>query len=214
MPLRNRWKTRQTRHELLKLKDQLELAKKAHTSLEEKYKALIQEAQHVRKTLVPFQKKLKQRIEKAYSLLSEAVIYLGLRRVYRAGVSSKANDEVEVKWTTIRGVSAPKLISKIQKRTPLERGYPLSSTNYLLDTTAEAFEDALTSLIEVAELENIHRKLEKEGEKTRIRVSALEKILIPSLEDEIKLIENKLEEKEREHNVMIKWVKENLLDKP
>lgn len=213
MSLPDRWKTRRTRHEFLKLKDQLELAKKAHTSLEEKYKVLIQEAQHIQNTLVPFQKKLKGKVERAYSLLSEAMISLGLRRIYRAAISSRANDEVELKWTTIRGVPAPQLISKIQKRTPLERGYGLLDTNYLLDTTAEAFEDTLTSLIEVAELKNIHQRLEKEVEKTQIRISALEKILIPSLENEIKLIKNKLEEKEREHHIMIKWVKENLLEK-
>ncbi|MFW6117156.1 MAG: V-type ATP synthase subunit D, partial [Thermoproteota archaeon] len=95
---------------------------------------------------------------------------------------------------------------------PVERGYGLSDTNYLLDTAAGAFEEVLGTLIEVAELKNIHRKLEKEVEKTRIRFSALEKILIPNLEEEIKIIENKLEEKEREHHTMIKWVKENLLE--
>lgn len=212
MSTRSRWKNRRTRHELLKLKKQLELAKKAHTSLEEKYKVLFQEAQHIKKTLLPFQKKLKEKMEKAYSLLSEALTSLGVRKVYKAGISSKANDEVELKWTTIRGIPAPQIISKIQKRTPLERGYDLSETNYLLDTAAEAFEDALSSLIEVAELKNIHQKLEREVEKTRIRFSALEKILIPNLEEEINLIENKLEEKEREHHIMVKWVKENLLE--
>jgi V/A-type H+-transporting ATPase subunit D len=72
------------------------------------------------------------------------------------------------------------------------------------------FEDALTSLIEVAETENILRILEDEIEKTGIRVSALEKILIPSLTREIKRIENELEEKERESHVMVKWVTERL----
>jgi V/A-type H+-transporting ATPase subunit D len=203
-----RWKTRRTRHELLKLKDQLELAQKAHTLLEEKYKILTQEAQHIRGTLLPFQQKLMSKVEAAYALLSEATISLGLRKVYRAALSTQANDEVEIRWTTIRGVSAPRLVSKIQKRTPLERGYGLASTNHLLDRAAEAFEDTLISLLRVAELENIHRILKREIKKTRIRVSALEKVLIPSVKNEIKIIGNKLEEHERERHTMVKWIKE------
>ncbi|MFW6117413.1 MAG: hypothetical protein ACOC6G_02385, partial [Thermoproteota archaeon] len=66
MSLRSSWTTRRTKHELLKLKDQLELAKKAHTSLEEKYKVLVQEAQHVQNTLLPFQEELRVKVEEAY----------------------------------------------------------------------------------------------------------------------------------------------------
>jgi V/A-type H+-transporting ATPase subunit D len=210
LSLRIRWKTRRTRHELLKLKDRLELAEKAHELLEEKYKVLIQEAQHIRRTLLPFQKELESKVERAYALLSEALIGLGTRAVYRAALSTQANDEIGMRWTTVRGVATPRLISKSRKRTLLERGYGLSGTDYRLDAAAGMFEDALTSLIEVAETENILRILEDEIEKTGIRVSALEKILIPSLTKEIKRIENKLEEKERESHVMVKWVKERL----
>lgn len=208
MSFRIRWKTRRTRNELLKLKDQLELAQKAHVLLEEKYKILTQEAQHIHRTLLPFQQELTSKVENAYALLSEAIISLGLRKVYRAALSTQANDEVEIRWTTIRGVSAPRLVSKIRKRTPLERGYGLTSTNHFLDRAAEAFEDTLISLLGVAELENILRILEREVEKTGIRVSALEKVLIPSLKSEIKIIENKLEENERETHIMVKWIKE------
>lgn len=208
MSLRIRWKTQRTRHELRRLKDQLELAKKAHTLLEEKYKVLMQEAQHIRRTIFPFQEELRSRVEEAFTFLSETVISLGLRRVYRAALSTKVNDYVEMRWTTLRGVSVPQLSSKIQKRTVLERGYGLTDTNYSLDKAAEAFENLLISIVEVAELENILRILKEEIKKTSIRVSALEKVLIPSLRSEIKTIENRLEEKDRERHIMVEWVKE------
>jgi H(+)-transporting ATP synthase subunit D len=92
----------------------------------------------------------------------------------------------------------------------MERGYGLHSTDYRLDVTAGMFEEALISLVEVAETENILRILREEIDQTGIRVSALEKILIPSLTKEIKRIENALDEKERESHVMVKWVKERL----
>ncbi len=208
MSLRIRWKTQRTRHELRRLKDQLELAKKAHTLLEEKYKMLIQEAQHIRRTIFPFQEELGSKVKDAFTFLCETVISLGLRKVYKAALSTKMNDYVEMRWTALRGISAPKLSSKIQKRTVVERGYGLTDTNYALDKTANAFENVVISIVEVAELENILRILEEEIEKTGIRVSALEKVLIPSLKFEIKTIENRLEEKDRERHVMVEWVKE------
>jgi H(+)-transporting ATP synthase subunit D len=210
MTLRIRWKTRRTRYELLKLKDQLELAQKAHTLLEEKYKMLMQEAAHIRMTLLPLQEELVSKAEKSYMLLSEAICSLGLRKVYRAALSSNANDNVEIRWDAIRGFSTPRLTSKIRVRTPLERGYGLTDTNNFLDLAAGSFEETTISLIEVAELENVLRILEKETRETGIRVLALEKVMIPSLENEVKTIEEKLEEKEREGHIMIKWFTESL----
>jgi V/A-type H+-transporting ATPase subunit D len=203
-----RFRTRRTRHELLKLREQLELAKKALTLLEEKYKILLEEAHNVRNTILPFQQELADKIEDAYALLSGSVISLGLRNVYKACVSTLPNDDVEMKWTSVRGVAVPRLFSKIQKRTPLKRGYGLTDTNYALDKTADAFEDTVIYLVQVAELANILRILEKEINKTRVRVSALQKVLIPSLEHETRVIENRLEESEMERRVMIRWARE------
>jgi len=210
MSLRIRWQTRRTRYELLRLKDQLELAQKAHALLEEKYKVLMQEAARIRMTLLPLQDELTSRAEKSYMLLSEAICSLGLRKVYRAALSCSANDNVEIRWDAIRGFSTPRLTSKIRVRTPLERGYGLTDTNHFLDLAAESFEETTISLIEVAEVENVLRILEEETRKTGIRVLALEKVMIPSLESEIKTIEEKLEEKEREGHITIKWFTESL----
>ncbi len=208
MSLLIKLKARRTRYGLLRLKDQLEIAQKAHDLLEEKYRILMQEAQDIRRTLVPFQHKLQSKIEAAYALLSETIISLGVHQVDKAARSSEVNDELEIRWSTVRGISIPQLKPKIRKRTPLERGYELRSTNYVLDRTAEVFEELLSLLVGVAELENILRIFEGEIEKIEIRVSALEKVLIPSLKHEIKMIENRLEEKERESHIMVKWIKE------
>jgi len=205
-------KTRRTRHELLKLKDQLELAKKAHVLLEEKYKALLQKAQHIRRTLLPFQEKWKFKVEKAYGFLAEAITSLGLLDVYKESLLVEANDDLEIRWTTVQGVPVPRIGSNIRKRTPLERGYEVTNTNYLLDRAARAFEDMLKSLVEVAELDNILRILEGKIEKTGIRVSALEKILIPTLKNQIRIIKRHLDDKERESYVITNWIEEERVE--
>lgn len=214
MSLLIRWKTRRSRHELLRLREQLELAKKALALLEEKFKILMQEAQSVRSNILPFQQELAEKIDDAYSLLSESLISLGFRKVYKAALSTHPNDETGVRWTTIRGVAVPRLVSQIQKRTPLKRGYGLRDTNYMLDRTAEASEDMLIRLVQVTEKVNILRILEREIDKTRVRVSALQRVLIPSLENEIKMIENRLEENEMARHIMVKWARERELGNP
>lgn len=201
-----RMKIRRTRHELLKLKDRLELANKAHALLEEKYKVLVQEAQHIRSTILPFREEMEAKVEKAYIFLTEAIISLGLVQVYKESLLVKANDNLEIRWTTVQGVPAPQIDSNIRKRTPSERGYGVISTDYQLDRATRAFEDMLMSLVEVAELENILRILEGEIEKTGIRVSALEKILIPSLRNQIRIIKHSLEDKERDNHVIVDWI--------
>lgn len=201
-------KIRRTRHELLKLNDRLELANKAHDLLEEKYKALVQEAQHIRRTILPFQEEMEAKVEKAYRFLAEVIISLGLTQVHKESLLVEANDDLEIRWTTIQGVPAPRIRPNIRKRTPLERGYEVINTNYSLDRAAKAFEIMLTSLVEVAELDNILRILEGEIEKTGIRVAALEKILIPSLRNQIRIIRHSLDDKERDNHVVVDWIKD------
>jgi len=58
-------------------------------------------------------------------------------------------------------------------------------------------------------MRNTLRSLQREVERTRIRVFALEKILLPHLDQEIKIIEIKLEERERERHTVWRMIKQN-----
>jgi len=61
-------------------------------------------------------------------------------------------------------------------------------------------------------MRNTLRSLQREVERTRIRVFALEKILLPHLDQEIKIIEIKLEERERERHTVWRMIKQNRED--
>ena len=63
--------------------------------------------------------------------------------------------------------------------------------------------------IPVAELQGKLTALDDEILKTRVRVAALEQILIPSLKYEINKIQNALDDLERQHIVTTKWIQEN-----
>jgi len=72
---------------------------------------------------------------------------------------------------------------------------------------AKVFED----MLELAEVEKTMQLLAEEIEKTRRRVNALEYVMIPDLEANIKYITMKLEENENATKVRLLKVKEMVL---
>ena len=71
-----------------------------------------------------------------------------------------------------------------------------------------ALADVFPKMISMAQLEKHTSMLAAELERTRRRVNALEHILIPSLEDTIKYISNKLNELERDNLTRLMKVKD------
>jgi V/A-type H+-transporting ATPase subunit D len=204
------WKTRPTRYELLKLKERHELAKRAHDLLEDKYRMLNLKVQSLKETLMPLEKQLNTGFKKSYSTFFKALMQSGLKNMELAVKSTKSNDEIQVRWERVHGLTLPKIQPKLEKRNPLERGYGLSSTSAAVDEAAESAEQTVSLLVTVSDLRNTLRSLQKEVERTRIRVFALEKVLLPYLDQEIKKIEIKLEERERERHTVWRWIKQNL----
>jgi len=78
-----------------------------------------------------------------------------------------------------------------------------------LDCLSKVFED----MLKLAEAEKTTQLLAEEIEKTRRRVNALEYVMIPELEKNIKYITMKLEENENATKVRLLKVKEMVLEK-
>ncbi|HDQ05486.1 MAG TPA: V-type ATP synthase subunit D [Candidatus Bathyarchaeota archaeon] len=209
MSLNIGWKTRPTRYELLKLREQQKLAKRAHDLLEDKYRMLNLEAKSIKNTLLPFEKQLDSELGKSYRAFFRAVMHSGLKNMELAAKSTKANDNIKVRWERVHGLTLPNIKPKIERRNPLKRGYGLSNTSAAIDDAAESAEQTVILLVTVSELRNTLRALQREVERTRIRVFALEKVLLPYLDQEIKTIEIKLEERERERHTVWRLIKQN-----
>jgi V/A-type H+-transporting ATPase subunit D len=203
------WKTRPTRYQLLKLKEQHKLAQRAHDLLEDKYRMLNLDRQAIRDALIPFEKQLNSEFKKSYRSFFRALMQSGLKNMELAAKSTKANDKIQVRWKRVHGLTLPKIQPKIEKRNPLERDYGLSNTSAAIDDAAESAEQIVRLLVTVSELRNSLRSLQREVEITRIRVFALEKVLLPHLDQEIKSIEIKLEERERERHTVWRMIKHN-----
>ena len=199
-----------TRMELLKLRKRIKLADKGHRLLKEKRDALISEFMVVIKEYREARKNVEENLKIAFYNLLMAEVLLGSREIEQiAGITLR---DIDLDFTTknIMGVSVP--IMKIDNlvRRINERGYGFLSTNAKLDDAAKNFEESLSVIVRLAEVEESVRRIAQEVEKTKRRVNALEYIVIPRLKATIKRIEMRMEEIERESFMRLKKIKASL----
>lgn len=86
--------------------------------------------------------------------------------------------------------------------------YGLAETTGDLDEAVRRLHSAFRPLIQLAEVEKTVELMAGEIERTRRRVNALEYVLIPQLEEQVRYITMKLEENERGNLVRLMKVKE------
>ena len=76
-----------------------------------------------------------------------------------------------------------------------------------MDALASVFQD----MLKLAQIEKTAQLLAEEIEKTRRRVNALEYVMIPEMEENIKYISMKLDENERNNTIRLMKVKDMML---
>jgi V/A-type H+-transporting ATPase subunit D len=199
---------KRTRRVLLDLKERKVLAARAHKLLEQKHILLREELMSIEGMLVPLREKMRFDLSTAYSSIEEAFEQIGARSIVLAAYSTTPDSNVELKEKFSRGLSIPELTSSPQKRAVLDRGYSLYSTSPSLDLTARLFKEVTASLLLIAELEGTKAVYEGEIRKTRIKVEALDRILIPRIDRAIDKIQNGLDENERQGHFILRRIRD------
>jgi V/A-type H+-transporting ATPase subunit D len=122
--------------------------------------------------------------------------------------------ELDVKYKNIMSVNVP-LYEYSTKSGDSADIYPygLAQTSGELDDAMEYLSRVFEDMLKLAEVEKTMQLLADEIEKTRRRVNALEYVMIPDLEKNIKYITMKLEENENATKVRLLKVKEMVLEK-
>jgi V/A-type H+-transporting ATPase subunit D len=199
-----------TRMELLKLRRRVKLANKGHKLLKEKRDALISEFMVVIRDYKESRRRAEEHLKGAFQDLLMAEVLMGPREIEQIGAISARDISLGVMVRNIMGVSVPVMETGELVRKVHERGYGLLSTNAKLDDAAKNFEEALSLIVKLAEVEESVRRIAQEVEKTKRRVNALEYIVIPRLKATIKHIEMRMEEIERESFLRLKKIKASL----
>ncbi len=190
---------------LLRMRRRLELARRGHKLLKNKQEKLMQNFI----ALARDTSELRRRLEKVFMEIS--MHYLKGR-----SVTGRQRLEDALSLTTMAGTLETGMRSEMNVRIPRftftipdgDPAYSLQGTSPELDVAFKKLRDNFQELLDLAASEDGLFKLADELEKTRRRVNALEYILIPDLEVQIRSIESKLSEAERSTQVRLMKIKD------
>ncbi len=203
-----------TRSELLKRKANRALAEQGMNLLKKKRDALLQEFMPIIDETMRLSLRLERVTADAQYDLAMAKAKEGGPVVRSASFASQGEVLVDITGTHVMGVPIP-VIRKGQStmRSAIKRGYAVTGVSGRVDSAAEKFEEIIDVIIESADIETRLRRLGEELRKTNRRVNALENIVIPDFDAQIKFIEMSLEERMREDIFRLKKVKKALVRK-
>lgn len=198
-----------TRMELIKTKERIALARKGYKLLKQKRDALILEFFKILKKAQDLRGELTKVIGQAYSSVALAEIYHSTFELQTVSLGLKKKIDLDVEVKNVMGVKIPSITSNTEK-VPLSQAYSLTSTSAKIDDAARSFESVFEMVIKLAETETAIKRLILEIEKTKRRVNALDYVLIPKLEKQMKDIAFRLDEMERDSFVSLKVIKRRL----
>ena len=186
-----------TRMELSRLKKRLTTAVRGHKLLKDKRDEMVR--QFV--LLARENKALREKVERALSealhdfLLASAV--MSSENMETALMYPAREVSLRLGKQNIMSVEVPKIEVESIAETPGGAPYGYAFTSGELDNAITTLAEVLPQLIELAEKEKSASMLADEIEKTRRRVNALEYVLIPQMQQNIRTISMKLDENER-----------------
>ncbi len=192
-------KIKATRMEYLKLKKRLKTAKRGYKLLKEKRDGLMKKFMEIVKETKSKRGELEEKMGKAGKEFAIATAPLLNQEIEEFFAMPTAKIELEAEKENVMSVWIPKFTHKI---TGDFKSYSDLSAPKGMEKALEKFWQALEIMISLAGIEHSARLLSFEIEKTRRRVNALEYVIIPEIEKNIKLISNKLDEQERAEKII------------
>ena len=201
-----------TRMELTRLKKKLVTATRGHKLLKDKRDELMRQfLDQVREN-----KTLREQVEAGIQAANKNFL------LARAGMQDEVlntallapKQRVSLDYTleNVMSVEIPKFT--FHTRTPDKNdifSYGFAFTSSDLDGAIQSLSDIFPAMLQLAEREKACQLMAAEIEKTRRRVNALEHVVIPRLQENIKYISMKLDENERSTQIRLMKVKDMML---
>jgi V/A-type H+-transporting ATPase subunit D len=199
-----------TRIALLSLKKELKTAQKGHKLLKDKRDGLVKKFMAVIFETKALRESVEHRLGSAFDSYTRATSMTASAALNTALMVPNAKVDLDVKIVSVMSVKIPEF--KIEK-TGSAFSYGMLETTGDLDNAMVKFDLVFVDILKLAEMEKAAENLAEEIEKTRRRVSALENVRIPNLEDTIKFIKMQLDERNRDAVVSTMRVKAMILAK-
>ena len=202
-----------TRMELTKQKKKLATAMRGHKLLKDKRDELMRQFLD----LVRENKALREKVEAGILSANKDFVLAraGMEdeEVNAAFLAPRQNVQLEAASRNVMSVDVP--VFEFRTRTADENdifsyGYAFTSSD--LDSAVANLSDVLQDMLRLAEVEKSCQLMASEIEKTRRRVNALEHVMIPEAQENIKYIQMKLDENERSTQIRLMKVKDMMLE--
>ena len=202
-----------TRMELTRQKKKLQTALKGHKLLKDKRDELMRSFLDLVREDKILREEVEAEIKKANKSFVLAGSQMSKEAVSVAFMAPKQEVSVDVSTKNVMSVEIP--VFKTQFRGSDESdfypyGYAFTSAD--LDEGVGTLSKLLPKLLKLAESEKSCQLMAAEIEKTRRRVNALEHVLIPQTQENIRYITMKLDENERSSQVRLMKVKDMMLE--
>ena len=201
-----------TRMVLNQMKGRLKTASRGHKLLKDKRDELMRQFMDVVRRNKELRTKVEQGLTEAFGALSVASAVMSPEMLEQALLYPRQSVALDVSFKNIMSVNVP--VYDFRTKTAEEGDifpYGLAQTSGELDDAMTALSGVFEDMLELAQVEKTMQLLAQEIEKTRRRVNALEYVMIPDLQKNIKYISMKLEENENSTKVRLMKVKEMVL---
>ena len=191
-----------TKGNLRACKESLRLAQLGYNLMDRKRIILMQELSKMMDDVKEIRTVIDETYLRAYAALQRANLSLGV--IERVANITPIEEDIKIVYRSVMGIEIPK-VSIPDKE--LKIPYGLAVSNSRLDEVYLEMRQVKLYTVKLAELDNGMFRLAKAIEKSRKRANALNEIVIPDLQEKIKLISDALEEKDREEFIRMKMVK-------
>ena len=201
-----------TRMVLNQLKGRLKTARRGHKLLKDKRDELMRQFMDVVRQNKVLRIRVEEGLTQAFASLQVASSIMSPEMLEQALLYPRQSVELGMDFKNIMSVNVP-LYSFTTKNSDPSEIYPygFAQTSGELDDALDKLARVFEDMLELAQVEKTMQLLAEEIEKTRRRVNALEYVMIPELEGNIKYISMKLEENENSTKVRLLKVKEMVL---
>ena len=200
-----------TKGNLILAKNSLALSKQGYELMDKKRNILIKELMDLIDKAKGIQSEIDSTFNEAYLALQNACIEMGMYNIDEICKLIPEDNSIIIKTRSIMGTEIP-LVEYDNSNSNIPN-YAFKGTRISLDEATSKFLKVKELIIRLSTIESSAYRLANSIKKTQKRANALKNITIPYYTDLTNVIQNALEEKEREEFTRLKVIKRYMSNK-
>ena len=203
-----------TRMVLNQTKARLKTAQRGHKLLKDKRDELMRQFMDVVRRNRELRARVEAGLTEAFAAQTVASAIMSPEMLEQSLLYPRQSVELEQSFKNVMSVNVPVYSFKTRSANTSDiYPYGFAQTSGELDNALGKLSQVFEDMLELAQVEKSMQLMAQEIEKTRRRVNALEYVMIPEMQENIKYITMKLAENENSTKVRLMKVKDMVLEK-